>query len=154
MASIKILKGDPATGKLTLDCPNRIKVDKRETIHWLLQPGLGVKSISNIRVKLSQPTYVVFSEMPHRVGSSDNWKTTIDRSSPDFSEFHYSIFWEPKEGTDPNPGSPIKEHDPIIAVKPSPSILRFIILLLLGLFGITALTLYLNKKFSKKRRST
>lgn len=146
MATIKILKGDPETQQLTLDCPNRIRVDKRETILWLLEPGLGVKSISNIRVKLSQPTNVVFSEMPHRVGSSDNWRATIDRNSPDNSEFHYSIFWEPKEGTDPHPDIPIKEHDPIIAVKPSPSILRFIILLLFSLLGLSALMLYLKKK--------
>jgi hypothetical protein len=151
MASITILKGDPATGKLTLDCPNRIKVNKKETIHWKIDDDSGVKSISNIQVKAAPSSNVIFSEIPSRNGSSGNWKAKIDKDSPDNSEFHYSIFWEPEEGTDPNPDIPIKEHDPIIAVKPSPSILRFIILLLLSLLGLSALTLYLKKKVTKKR---
>lgn len=150
MASIIIEKGDPATGKLTLNPPILTWADKKETILWKIDNHSGVQSISNILVKPSPPSNVIFSEPPQPVGGSDNWKAKIDRSSPNFSVYLYSIYWIPTSGTDPDPSNPVKKHDPIIAVKPSLLNLRHIILLLLGLFGVSALTLYLNSKIGKK----
>ncbi len=152
MAKITINKGYPGTQKLDLSDRGFTQADKRETIVWEIGKDSGVQLISNIRAKKSAPTNVIFSEMPHRVSSSDNWKATIDKDSPDYSEFHYDIYWIPDPGTDPIPAIPIKTYDPIIAVKPSPILTPYFILMLLGLVGLIALKLYLNKKSIKHHR--
>ena len=149
MATIKIVGSNPTTGHLDLDPPEfELEVDKNETIVWKPVAGCGVKLISNIRQKEKPPSNVIFSEMIHRVGTSDNWRCRISRFSPNHSKFYYSIFWEPEEN--PDPGVPFKEHDPVIAVRPSPtSFFRILLMVLTAILSIFTVTLVSKKKKRK-----
>lgn len=151
MATIKIIASNPNTGGLTLDPPDPvIKVKRSELIVWEPEPGCGVKMITNIERKSTPPSNVTFSEMPHRAGSSDNWKARVSASCPYYARFYYSIFWEPENN--PQPGTPIKEYDPVIAVRPSTSLLfRIVFIILSAILSIFTLKLFFDKKKKKKK---
>ncbi len=143
MAKITITNGNPTTGELELPNGGHTKAKRRETITWKIGDE-SVAFISNIYPKTPMPT-PFFSKLPHRDGSSANWKAVISDAAVDDSEYNYSISWIPKGSND------IKECDPIISIRPDQSFLLRIIrlvIIFLGLFGISLL-FRRNKKRSK-----
>lgn len=135
MATIIIIDSNPVTGKLKLSDNGRTRAKRKETILWKLGPNCGVKTISNIYPKKSPPSDNIFSELPHRAGSSDNWKAVVHKKAAYFSEYNYSIFWVP-EGSDD-----IKEYDPKIAIKPTPlNPFKIILIILSSIFSIFLFT--------------
>jgi hypothetical protein len=146
MAKITITDSNPTTGELELSDGGRTKAKRKETITWKIGSNSGVKSISNIYPKTPMPT-PFFSKFPHRDGSSANWKAVIDHDAVYYSEYNYSISWIPNESDE------IKEHDPIISIKPSDEsflmrIIKVVTTILIVLFGISIL--FSDKKKRRK----
>jgi hypothetical protein len=144
MATITIQNGDPATGLLDLSDRGHTDAHRGETITWKVRPHCSVKSISNIYVKDPSPINIIWQEYPHRDGISDNWKAVIDRSSPDYSEYNYNIFWVPDGSTE------IKKFDPKIAVKPDKSFFTVLVIAVASLFTAIFSVILFNKRRNSK----
>lgn len=140
MASITIIDSKPVTGELTLSDQGHTRAQRKETILWKLGPNCGVKTISNIYPKKSPPSNNIFSELPHRAGSSDNWKAVVHKKAHLYADYNYSIFWIPKNSDQ------IKEHDPKISVKPTTfNLFKLILIVLSSIFSIFLFTEFFKR---------
>ncbi len=116
---ITILKGDPATGILTMSDQGVTNVTQGDQVTWVIGPGSGVGSISGI---IEKPmSFDLFNPDPAQLPNSSSWQGTINPNIGSGEEETYTINWITggtgwlgKDGAGQH-----KSYDPIIAIKPT-----------------------------------
>lgn len=103
------IEGIDQNGLLILSDKGKTNVDPGDTVTWKIHPGSGVAEIKSI---VKSDGVNVFSKGPSQVGSSNNWKGTVNPEIPKGSEEKYDIHFTRKGSTQ------IEIHDPKIIVNP------------------------------------
>jgi len=89
--TITILKGDPATGILTMSDQGVTNVLQGDQVTWVIAPGSGVGSISGIVEK--PMSFDLFNPDPAQLPNSSSWQGTINPNIGNGEEETYSINW-------------------------------------------------------------
>ena len=132
---IKIIEGDPSSGKLKLSDGGDSRVNTRDTVTWILDPGTEVDSITAIKRK--KFSLGIFKTGPEAQTGSSNWIGGVNGIP--YVTYNYSISWKGTDGLN-------HVHDPKISVKPTGFALFKIILMVVGIFfGLFSLK-FLHKK--------
>ena len=133
---IKINKGYP-DGTLKLSDGGRTKADKKDFIIWSIKEKSNVASI---KIEEKANSADIFSTPPHEQGGE--WTAEIRWDADYDSEYNYSILWEDTDGNS-------RQHDPKIAVKPTPYVPFMFVKGLVGVIsfsGLACLFFLLRKK--------
>ena len=114
---IKITKGDPQTGKLTLSDHGTTNADPGDQVTWQIEPGSGVAAITKIFEKPGSAD--VFSPDPHQLPNSSKWQGTVNPNLENGAEEYYTINWTTSgSGWLNQGGGQAKSFDPLIKVNP------------------------------------
>jgi hypothetical protein len=154
MLVIKIIGGS-TDGTLRL-LNNDPEAQRNEDVHWKVEDRSGfVEGIYDIKWKTegSYPKNVnIFSANPPEPQGSDpvakHWKGIVNKKkekAPDYALFHYSIFWQDKNGGQ-------HEFDPVISIKPSLDFTSYLAPTLAFVVGGIASLLYLYMKDLKEKK--
>ena len=104
------ITGIESDGSLILSDNGQTNVDPGDTVTWIIDNGSGVAAITGI--ENSGPDDVFAPNDPAPVGSSSNWRGTVNPEIPPNSEENYIINYTRKNGR--GSGS----FDPKIQVNP------------------------------------
>lgn len=102
------ITGIDPNGNLILSDRGKTEVDPGDTVTWKIHPQSGVNEITGI---INNSEINIFSQGPAQVGSSKNWKGTVDPNIPRGSEEDYDIAYT-KTGSSAN-----RMFDPKISVR-------------------------------------
>jgi len=95
MKTIVIMYSDKGNGNLTFDLNPETDVNLKEVITWIVHPGSGVKSITEIEAKTGQPNVFSPSGAPTALdGNSKIWQGTIKGDLTKYTESDYNIVWK------------------------------------------------------------
>ena len=104
------ITGINSDNSLILSDHGKTVANPGDTVTWLIGNQSGVEAITSIDAKAGSPN--VFNPDPAPVGSSSNWRGTIDSSINDDVEEDYSIGYTKTSGGN-------FTFDPKIQVSPS-----------------------------------
>lgn len=152
MQRITIYQGNPATGYLTLSDRGFTVEPHGGEVQWIIDNGSNVQSIEIVK-KVLPPSDNIFIHPPAEQGHSGMWAAQIRPGAPAFNFYAYTIKWRLKDGqTDPDPDHPVKEYDPIIAVRPSAQFIpKLLVFVLVGLCAASTMYLFSVSKDKKMR---
>ena len=116
---ITILKGDPATGILTMSDQGTTNVIQGDQVTWQIASGSGVGAITGI---IEKPmSFDLFNPDPALLPGSTSWQGTVNPNIGSGEEETYTINWTTggtgwlgKDGA-----GQAKSYDPTIKIKPS-----------------------------------
>ena len=89
-------------GTLELSDRGKSNVNNGEEVQWHIANNSGVDSITSIGMKPpmpAEPSTDIFSDPPHQLGNSRNWKGTVSETAANGDVYNYFIKWLADDGS-------------------------------------------------------